>query len=169
MDDEVDEANRRMFDILQDLMHRDPSTIERSSICSRPLRYLERIADLATNIAQDVVYMAEGLLIRHPTEEEVILMKQAAEEKSRRNNFHEYAMEKEARYRWGGSDDSLECSERVECRQKMFRFNGRTGCAWRPKTRRSGSKLGGRIHYDWATMSQDSGIRQSLGSLPGWN
>ena len=79
MDDEVDEANRRMFDILQDLMHRDPSTIERSIHLLSASRYLERIADLATNIAQDVVYMAEGLLIRHPTEEEVILMKQAAE------------------------------------------------------------------------------------------
>ena len=28
-------------------------------------RHLERIADLATNIAEDVIYMAEGIIIRH--------------------------------------------------------------------------------------------------------
>jgi len=37
---------------------------------------------------------------------------------------------------------------RLETRNKTARF-----------------RFGGRIHYDWATMSQDSGIRESLGSL----
>ncbi|MDE2756890.1 MAG: phosphate signaling complex protein PhoU [Acidobacteriota bacterium] len=71
MDDEIDEANRGMFDILQDLMHRDPSTIERAVHMLSASRYLERIADLATNIAQDVVYIAEGRLIRHLTEDDL--------------------------------------------------------------------------------------------------
>ena len=71
MDDEIDEANRGMFEILQDLMHRDPSTIERAVHMLSASRYLERIADLATNIAQDVVYIAEGRLIRHLTEDDL--------------------------------------------------------------------------------------------------
>lgn len=71
MDDEIDEANRGMFEILQDLMHRDPSTIERAVHLLSASRYLERIADLATNIAQDVVYIAEGRLIRHLTEDDL--------------------------------------------------------------------------------------------------
>ncbi len=71
MDDEIDEANRGMFDILQDLMHRDSSTIERAVHLLSASRYLERIADLATNIAQDVVYMSEGKLIRHLTEDDL--------------------------------------------------------------------------------------------------
>ncbi len=71
MDDEIDQANRGMFDILQDLMHRDPSTIERSVHLLSASRYLERIADLATNIAQDVVYVSEGKLIRHLTEDDL--------------------------------------------------------------------------------------------------
>ena len=71
MDDEIDEANRNMFDILQELMHRDSSTIERAVHLLSASRYLERIADLATNIAQDVVYMSEGRLIRHLTEDDL--------------------------------------------------------------------------------------------------
>lgn len=71
MDDEIDEANRGMFDILQELMHRDPSTIERAVHLLSASRHLERIADLATNIAQDVVYMSEGKLIRHLTEDDL--------------------------------------------------------------------------------------------------
>ena len=71
MDDEIDEANRGMFDILQDLMHRDPSTIERAVHLLSASRHLERIADLATNIAQDVVYIAEGRMIRHLTEDDI--------------------------------------------------------------------------------------------------
>ncbi len=81
MDDEIDEANRGMFDILQDLMHRDPSTIERAVHMLSASRYLERIADLATNIAQDVVYIAEGRMIRHLTEDDIDRQKAESHER----------------------------------------------------------------------------------------
>lgn len=83
MDDEIDEANRGMFDILQDLMHRDPSTIERAVHLLSASRHLERIADLATNIAQDVVYMSEGRLIRHLTEDDIDRQKTERKERDR--------------------------------------------------------------------------------------
>ena len=83
MDDEIDEANRGMFDILQDLMHRDPSTIERAVHLLSASRHLERIADLATNIAQDVVYIAEGRMIRHLTEDDINRQKAESNERDR--------------------------------------------------------------------------------------
>jgi phosphate transport system protein len=64
-DDEVDRINREMFDVLQDLMRRDPSTIERAVQTLSASRHLERIADHATNIAEDVAFMIEGDVIRH--------------------------------------------------------------------------------------------------------
>jgi phosphate transport system protein len=64
-DDEVDGANREMFETLQQLMHDDPSTIERAVQALSSSRNLERIADLATNIAEDVIFMITGEVIRH--------------------------------------------------------------------------------------------------------
>ncbi|VAX39576.1 Phosphate transport system regulatory protein PhoU [hydrothermal vent metagenome] len=68
-DDAIDAANREMFNALQELMHKDSETIERAVHMLSASRHLERIADLATNIVQDVVYMVDGELIRHRHEE----------------------------------------------------------------------------------------------------
>ncbi len=68
-DDIVDESNRNMFSVLQELMHKNPDTIDRAINTLSASRHLERIADLATNIAEDVVFMAEGEVIRHRHEE----------------------------------------------------------------------------------------------------
>ncbi len=69
MDDEIDAINRDMYTILQDLMRREPETITRAVHTLSCSRHLERIADLATNIAEDVVFMVEGELIRHRVED----------------------------------------------------------------------------------------------------
>ena len=69
MDDQIDAANRKMHVTLQEWMHKNPDAIERAVHLLSASRHLERIADLATNIAEDVVYMAEGELIRHRTED----------------------------------------------------------------------------------------------------
>jgi phosphate transport system protein len=65
MDEEVDEAHRQMYPLIQDLMREDPTTIERAIWSLGVSRHLERIADLATNIAQDLVFMVEGEIVRH--------------------------------------------------------------------------------------------------------
>tara|TARA_Y100000588_G_scaffold368339_1_gene436094 strand:+ start:151 stop:456 length:306 start_codon:yes stop_codon:yes gene_type:complete len=65
MDDEIDDLNREMYTTLQDLMHQSPECIERAVQTLSVSRYLERIADLSTNIAEDVVFMVEGEVIRH--------------------------------------------------------------------------------------------------------
>ena len=65
MDDQVDASNRRMYTLLQELMQQDPQTIERAVHLLSASRHLERMADLATNIAEEVVFMVEGHVIRH--------------------------------------------------------------------------------------------------------
>lgn len=64
-DQEVDEIHRRMFDVLQKLMQSDPSKVDAAIQTLSVSRNLERIADLATNIAEDVVFLVEGEVIRH--------------------------------------------------------------------------------------------------------
>jgi phosphate transport system protein len=54
-----------VHDELVDIMTRDPSTTSRALPLILISRHLERIADHATNIAEDVVYMVEGKVIKH--------------------------------------------------------------------------------------------------------
>src|SRR6185436_9092427 len=64
-EDAIDRLHEHMFEVLQELMARDSSTIERAVQMLSVSRHLERIADLATNIAEDIVFMVEGEIIRH--------------------------------------------------------------------------------------------------------
>jgi len=68
-DDEIDAMNRRMFLIVQDAIHTHPSDTESLIHILSASRHLERIADHATNIAEDVIYMIEGEIIRHKAED----------------------------------------------------------------------------------------------------
>lgn len=65
MDDEVDDVHREMFTVLEDRMRQDPDTVRRAVAYLSASRDLERIADLATNIAEDVIFMVEGEVVRH--------------------------------------------------------------------------------------------------------
>ncbi len=69
MDDEVDHEHKQMYGILQDLMKADPRTVKRAVQTLSASRQLERVGDLATNIAEDVVFMVEGEVIRHGREQ----------------------------------------------------------------------------------------------------
>ncbi len=64
-DDSVDERHDANFRKLEESMRRDPSSISASLQLLLVIRNIERIADLATNIAEDAVYLAEGRTIRH--------------------------------------------------------------------------------------------------------
>jgi phosphate transport system protein len=64
-DDEVDNLNAQVLNELLFYMIQDPSTVSRATRISYVSKYLERIADHATNIAEMVIYMCEGKIIRH--------------------------------------------------------------------------------------------------------
>lgn len=64
-DDEVDDLNELVWKELMFIMTQDPSTVSRAVKITYVSKYLERIGDHATNIAETVVYMVEGKIIRH--------------------------------------------------------------------------------------------------------
>jgi phosphate transport system protein len=65
LDDEVDRHNSEIIDVLIGLMKRSPDFIAPGLSMFSVVRHLERIADHATNIAEDVVYLVEGAIVRH--------------------------------------------------------------------------------------------------------
>jgi len=64
-DDEVDDMTDQIFRELLVFMLEDSNTIKRAIRIMFISKYLERIADHATNIAEMVVYMVKGKIIRH--------------------------------------------------------------------------------------------------------
>ncbi|MDD5459607.1 MAG: phosphate signaling complex protein PhoU [Phycisphaerae bacterium] len=68
-DDVVDDMNRQMYLKVQDAILKNPEQITPLIHLLSASRHLERIADHTTNIAEDVIYMVEGQIIRHKTEE----------------------------------------------------------------------------------------------------
>jgi phosphate transport system protein len=70
-DDEVDALKEQVFRELLTYMISDPRTIQVGLQLILVARHLERIADHATNIAEDVVYLVEAKDIRHHAEEQV--------------------------------------------------------------------------------------------------
>lgn len=68
-DDAVDALNGSIFRVLLTHMMEDPRKITPSIQLLLVSRNLERVADLATNIAEDAVFLAEGKQIKHHAEE----------------------------------------------------------------------------------------------------
>ena len=64
-DDFIDSLTEQLFRELLSFMLEDPRTITRSARLTFIGKYYERIADHATNVAELVVYMVEGKIIRH--------------------------------------------------------------------------------------------------------
>ena len=68
-DDEVDHLKSQLFRELLQSMLEKPATITRSLELILVSRNLERVADLATNIAEEVVFIAEARVVKHHMEE----------------------------------------------------------------------------------------------------
>ncbi len=67
-DDSVDALNRSVFRILLTHMMENPHIIGAAMELFLVSRNLERVADLATNLAEDVVFVVEGKTIKHHAE-----------------------------------------------------------------------------------------------------
>lgn len=65
MDDEVDRYNNQIIQEIIKLMTESPLNIQHGLSMFSAVRHIERIADHATNIAEDVVYLVEGEIVRH--------------------------------------------------------------------------------------------------------
>ena len=65
MDDEVDKIKEEAYDKIKKAMGENPDKIGYLINLFLISRHLERLADHATNIAEEVVYLVEGEIIRH--------------------------------------------------------------------------------------------------------
>jgi len=64
-DKEVDEMHRRTYERVAELIQQAPSRTEALIHMLSVSRQLERIADHAVNVAEDVIYMVQGTILRH--------------------------------------------------------------------------------------------------------
>jgi phosphate transport system protein len=67
-DDEVNRHNCEIIEEIVRLMRQGPEMIDPGVSLFSAVRHLERIADHATNIAEDVIYLVEGEIVRHRPE-----------------------------------------------------------------------------------------------------
>ncbi len=65
LDDDVDNMHKANFSCIKEAIRQDLSNLDGLVLYLSISRYLERMADLATNIAEDVVYQVDGEIIRH--------------------------------------------------------------------------------------------------------
>ena len=65
LDDEVDRYNQELIDEVVHTMQEAPAMVKPGLSLFSATRHLERIADHATNIAEDVIYLVEGEIVRH--------------------------------------------------------------------------------------------------------
>ena len=64
-DDVVDDLDGIIFDDMVELMKRDPSLVEPGAHILILSRHIERLADHATNIAEDVIFLVQAKLVKH--------------------------------------------------------------------------------------------------------
>ena len=65
MDDEVDDMHREIHNAVKRLMVSEPNRVDIYLNLLLISRHIERIGDHATNIAEEVIYLIEGEIIRH--------------------------------------------------------------------------------------------------------
>jgi phosphate transport system protein len=65
-DDEIDMLYQGLIEDLKHIIRTDPEHLDAIVLMFSVARYLERLADHATNIAEDVIYFVQGQDVRHP-------------------------------------------------------------------------------------------------------
>ncbi|MCC6155573.1 MAG: phosphate signaling complex protein PhoU [Candidatus Hydrogenedentes bacterium] len=78
-DDEVDQVNREMYGQVKDGIRKHPEDLESLIHLLSISRHVERIADLASHIAEEVIYYVKGDIIRHKTEQFRVHVEDGAE------------------------------------------------------------------------------------------
>jgi phosphate transport system protein len=68
-DDLIDQMNRQRVDEIVEVMKTSPSQIDAGTELIRVSRNLERVADLATNIAEEVVFVSQARIVKHHAED----------------------------------------------------------------------------------------------------
>jgi len=68
-DDDVDAIDEKTFDETRAAIRRDPEGVDDQIRILEISRFLERVGDHAANIAEDVIYMTQGRIIRHAPED----------------------------------------------------------------------------------------------------
>ncbi|MCG8558147.1 MAG: phosphate signaling complex protein PhoU [Proteobacteria bacterium] len=66
-DDKVDELYTHVFHEALELMRKEPATIQRGIHVQSVAKWLERVADHSTNLAEQVIFMVKGKDVRHPS------------------------------------------------------------------------------------------------------
>ena len=69
MDDEVDALHSRNYRVLQKAMEADPKIVTTAISYLTISNNIERLADLATNIAEEIIFMEGGQVVRHQASE----------------------------------------------------------------------------------------------------
>ena len=64
-DDQVDQMKRDIRRLAEEMIREDPQRVTSLFTLTAVARNLERVADHATNIAEDVIYMVQGKIVRH--------------------------------------------------------------------------------------------------------
>lgn len=64
-DEIIDAEYKKVFTTIQKRIEESPKKCEQMILYLSVMRHLERVADLSTNIAEDVIYFVEGKIIRH--------------------------------------------------------------------------------------------------------
>jgi len=65
LDEEVDTIHSENYDAFKNYVRQNPESVDSVLNYLTVSRHLERVADLATNIAEDVIYLNEGEIVRH--------------------------------------------------------------------------------------------------------
>jgi phosphate transport system protein len=68
MDDIVDDLNAQTYDLIRETIQANPSLVNSAMSMATISSNLERIGDLCTNIAEEVIFMVEGQVIRHQSQ-----------------------------------------------------------------------------------------------------